>query len=133
VLDFHLGHHDFVAVPLMVTRLPPDLPLLLGVDFADHYGLNISWRKQTIWFEPLRVSTTTIIDPPDNYGPTWPEEMDYETPSLAEARTIVPPEYPSYLDVFQKNEESLVQNIANTTSPSTLNAILFPLSKEFSD
>jgi len=111
IVDIRVGQHDFTAVPLMVTRLSPHLPLLFGFDFADHYGLNISWRNKAISFEPLRVSTTNIIDPPDNYRPLWLEEMDYEPPSLTKARSIVPPEYHSFIDVFSKEKgESLPEH-----------------------
>jgi transposase InsO family protein len=111
IVDLRLGQHDFAAVPLMVTKLSSRLPLLLGFDFADHCGLNISWTKKSIYFEPLRASNINIVEPPSDYRPAWLEEMDYEPPSLAKARTIVPEDYHSYIDVFSKERgESLPEH-----------------------
>ncbi len=106
-VPLRLGPHLFEDTPFLVTALPSSTPIIIGFDFAERHGLNVSWATKLISVAPIRTSNQ-IIDPPTGSMSEWTNEQDYEPPSSDKARELVPLEYHDFLDVFSKEKgESL--------------------------
>ncbi|KAI5474566.1 hypothetical protein MNV49_003043 [Pseudohyphozyma bogoriensis] len=102
--DLRLGHLTFGDTIFHVTFLDPNLPLVLGFDFAQANNMNISWRDLGISFTHLRSSSVTM-EPPIDYRPDWLDEVDYEAPDLTKVKELVHEDYHEFLD-FSKEKVS---------------------------